>query len=38
MEVAAAVSISVPMSSMKGYSFWSWTMILAPVDVTRKGL
>lgn len=38
MEVAAAGSISVPMSSMKGYSFWSWTMILAPEDVTRKGL
>lgn len=38
MEVAIAVSISVPTSSMKGYSSCRWTITLAPVEATRKGL
>lgn len=38
MEVAIAVSISVPTSSMKGYSSCRWTITLAPVEDTRKGL
>lgn len=38
MEVAMAVSISVPTSSMKGYSNCRWTITLAPVEDTRKGL
>lgn len=38
MEVAIAVSISVPMSSMKGYSSCRCTITLAPVEDTRKGL
>ena len=38
MEVDIAVSISVPTSSMKGYSFCWWMSTLAPVEDTRKGL
>lgn len=38
MEVAIAVSISVLTSSMKGYSSCRWTITLAPVEDTRKGL
>lgn len=38
MEVAIAVSISVPTSSMKGYSSCRWTITLAPEEDTRKGL
>lgn len=38
MEVAMAGSISVPTSSMKGYSSCRWTITLAPLEDTRKGL